>query len=442
MKYLIFVLTFFILGCSSSSEEVTALQQDDSTLKTAPTAKNELDLLVIRVSFSNITLTSGPRTWSNKIYGNDEGDLNHYYQEISNSGFSFQRAEENASNSFGEVDGVVTVTLNQPHPDPSSKALHAIHPTLKAALQAADSVVDFAQFDKNGDGNVASNEAIMLFIFAGNEDAFTGENSDPGVWAHVDCTDSTNAPTLDGVTLLGCANQANYAVFGERQGFGMNHDATIGIIAHELGHAAFKLPDLYNTDNSAAGIGNFGLMGAGSWAQKSATEFAGNTPTHMCAWSKSDIGFILPTTITTTKEITINAAKSTQPEVYKVPINSSEYFLIENRQDSGYDRGLRTLEGNFIGGLAIWHIDEAYISSHYQTNSVNDLNPNNGVDLEEAANASLDASARNPGDAKALFYFGNVDSFTQTQSNSGANSGISITNISSSSATMSATINQ
>lgn len=444
MRYILFsILILLYSGCSTESEQVSALSTgDDSTLKTAPAAQNELDLLVIRVNFSNITLTSGPRSWSNKIYGGDEGDLNHYYQEISNGSFSFQRADENNSNSFDQVDGVVTVTLDSAHPDPSASALDAIHPVLKRALEAADETVDFAQFDKNGDGDVASNEAIMLFIFAGNEDAYTGTNSDPGVWAHMDCTDSVNAPTLDGVTLLGCANSANYAVFGERQGFGMTHDATIGIIAHELGHAAFKLPDLYNTSNTAAGIGYFGLMGGGSWAQKSAFEEAGNTPVHMCAWSKQEVGFITPTTIDTTTDVTINAVESAQPDVYKVPISSREYFLVENRQDSGYDRGLRILDGSFVGGLAIWHIDEDYISARYQSNSVNNLDPFNGVDLEEAAKASLDASSQNFGDVQALFYFGNVDSFTQTQSNSGSNSGISITNISASSATMSATINK
>ncbi len=40
---------------------------------------------------------------------------------------------------------------------------------------------------------------------------------------------------------------------------------TCGVFAHEMGHAAFGLPDLYDTDNSSEGLGNWSLMAGGSW---------------------------------------------------------------------------------------------------------------------------------------------------------------------------------
>ena len=93
-------------------------------------------------------------------------------------------------------------------------------------------------YDKNGDTNITPDELIIVFLIAGNEDAFTGPTSDPGVWAHESCTKPANTPFLDNVHLMGCNIQGNYAVFGERHRLrNYDVDATIGIIAHELGHA-------------------------------------------------------------------------------------------------------------------------------------------------------------------------------------------------------------
>src|SRR5690606_39615492 len=39
---------------------------------------------------------------------------------------------------------------------------------------------------------------------------------------------------------------------------------TIGVFAHEFGHI-FGIPDLYDTDNSSEGLGNWCLMAGGSY---------------------------------------------------------------------------------------------------------------------------------------------------------------------------------
>ena len=53
-----------------------------------------------------------------------------------------------------------------------------------------------------------------------------------------------------------------YLKFGERQGSSSSDtcDATIGVIAHELGHLNFILPNLNCTSGTCEGIGIFGLM--------------------------------------------------------------------------------------------------------------------------------------------------------------------------------------
>ena len=42
------------------------------------------------------------------------------------------------------------------------------------------------------------------------------------------------------------------------------HMATLGVMAHEMGHG-LNLPDLYDLDGSSYGVGDWSLMGLGMW---------------------------------------------------------------------------------------------------------------------------------------------------------------------------------
>ena len=57
----------------------------------------------------------------------------------------------------------------------------------------------------------------------------------------------------------------------------------IGVFCHEYGHA-FGLPDLYDTNGGSEGVGHWCLMGSGNWNVP-------NTPAHMSAWSKNQLGW-------------------------------------------------------------------------------------------------------------------------------------------------------
>lgn len=59
----------------------------------------------------------------------------------------------------------------------------------------------------------------------------------------------------------------------------------IGVFCHEIGHG-IGLVDLYDT-YGGAGIGFWGLMGAGNWNTPS-------SPAHPCAWSREQLGWIDP----------------------------------------------------------------------------------------------------------------------------------------------------
>lgn len=203
---------------------------------------------------------------------------------------------------------------------------------------AVNPVVDFSQYDNNGDGWVDT----LVVIHAGRGAEVTGQPSD--IWSH---QWSTRVPPLvDGVRVGNYTMQPEYLY--------SPGDLTIGTLVHELGHA-FGLPDLYDIDYSSYGVGNWSLMSSGSWNGPGGN---GSSPAHLDAWSKAWLGFTNPTVLTTTQGITLPAAVN-NPTAYR--INTSrpgEYFLIENRQKVGYDSYLPG------AGLLIWHVDDAVIGSN------------------------------------------------------------------------------
>lgn len=194
--------------------------------------------------------------------------------------------------------------------------------------------VDFSQYDNDGNSYVDG----VVVVHSGRGAEFTGNLCD--IWSHKWAI--TSAKYRDGVWVQSYSIQPEY--------WNNPGDITIGVYAHEIGHL-FGLPDLYDLDNSANGIGKWSLMSGGSW-----NGALGSSPSHFDAWSKIKLGFATPQTISTSPT-TVNFPNVEQnPTIYKLwkdNIFGSEYFLVENRQKIGYDTPLPN------SGLLIWHIDEA-----------------------------------------------------------------------------------
>ncbi|MEA2099069.1 MAG: M6 family metalloprotease domain-containing protein [Campylobacterota bacterium] len=370
--------------------------------------KNSIPMLGVLISYNNIQISSDDSIWSAKLFGKEDHQLNHYYLEVSNGKFEFEKANE----TNGAInDGVVSVRLNKNHPDASvdsSDYDSKTHPDLKDALIAIDNEIDFSNYDSDADGHITPNELVLTFIIAGYEDSYEGNHVTNGVWAHQYCTSSQYSPTLDGVTLMGCQNQGNYALFGEKHNMRAPSDATIGVIAHELAHSALGLPDLYNTNDETGGIGLFGIMGAGAWATKNGYEEPGNTPTHFTPWSKIFTGWVTP--VEDLGSVSLAQTATDSYNIIKIPISANHYYLLENRNNSGYDQGLYSLAGVFDGGVAIWHINQNKLTyENFELNNVNGNTNDKGVDLIEAKDTGIDYNTN--GGATALFYKPNMTAF-------------------------------
>jgi M6 family metalloprotease-like protein len=209
------------------------------------------------------------------------------------------------------------------------------------AINAANAVVNFGQFDLDNDGFVDAIDIIHSGYAAetgggGGNWMWSHKWSLPSAWSSCD----TNAL---GVSVKVSAYHTEAALWSTS---GTNI-LRVGVIAHETGHF-FGLPDLYDTDNTSEGIGSYCLM-ANSWG------FDGTQyhPPQFSAWCRQQLGFTVPTVITG-GVYNIGRAE-TVSQSYRINIGypSGEYLLVENRQPWGFETDMPQ------GGLCIWHIDEA-----------------------------------------------------------------------------------
>ena len=274
------------------------------------------------------------------------------------------------------------------------------------AATAANASVDFGVYDNDGNGFIDA----FIVVHAGSGGEETGDAGD--IWSHKWTLPSAMA--ADGKQIFA------YLTIPE--------DAKLGVCAHELGHLLFGFPDLYDTDNTSEGIGNWCLMAGGSW------NGGGDIPSHPSAWCKVNQGWVSINNVTGSGTLSIQDVKISRSvnRLWKSGAGGSEYFLLENRQRAGFDAGL---PGD---GLLIWHIDESQPGNtdenHYKVGLVQ---ADNLRDME------LDHDRGDPGDPYPGST-GNI-SFSGTSSpssNSYANQAtcVSVTQISASGATMTAKV--
>jgi len=364
-------------------------------------------ILVLLVEFKNQKLVgSTPSDWKKQFFGS-KGSVKAYFDEVSYGQLNIIPARENQAPEYDTAknDGIVKVKVKMKHPNSGGNTGDDNRKIVKKALEAADKSVNFSKLDKNDDGAISNDEASIIVVCAGYEASYGGSNAkQPNVWGHKWTLGwgAVSAPILDGVLVADWLSGGGYAQFGEwhaRIGDSPlsiqigGHLATIGIMIHELGHLALGLPDLYDTDGSSDGVGKWCIMGGGGWNSAAPyfgdspplPAYSGDTPAHPSAWCKYFVQWIKPKVWNKgSKKFPLNQIETAKKKsLYLVGNNPNgaefggegEYFLLENRQKVGFDKGLPGF------GLLIWHIDETKSNNKQEghTKSTHRL-----VDLEEA----------------------------------------------------------
>jgi M6 family metalloprotease-like protein len=410
------------LAPAHSSNAPPAGENAQQMASKAPIGVFSGKILFILAQHTNRTGVTSEASWATFI----QNKIAAYYNKVSNGKVTLTPANETCGTANNGV--VPWVNVGATHPNTGGGTGIANQTLTKNAILASNACVNYAAYDTNNDGFVDSNELAIVVIVAGYERSFSGAYT-PSVWGHK--WSIAAAPTVDG-KIVGAyhAGAGGYAQFGElhRSTAANQHQATMGIMVHELGHLIFGLPDLYDIDGSSSGIGAFGLMGAGSWGKKAADPYSGATPVDVTGWTKYKRGWSTGAVGSGTRSITASgsASATSANTVFRATTpTAGEYFLVQNRQNVGYDQGLQRWFGaGFTGGLNIWHIDDNL------TTNANDAH--RWVDVEEADNTQMGLTRGSNND---LWRLGNATTFngaSAPNSNrySGAASGVNISNIS------------
>lgn len=320
-------------------------------------AIGEKKVIVILVDFSDNQSTYSSAQFDSLIYGENENSMRKYYSEVSYGKFTISKQSN--------IEGWVRAPQPYSYYVGDSFGLYSDYPhnvqkLVEDACALADPYVDFSQYDGDGDGVVDG----IFIVHAGPGAEETGSIHD--IWSHQWQLSNTGTScpgpyqTNDGVKV------DYYSMEPERL---INPPAriSVGVFVHEFGHV-LGLPDLYDTDYSTNGIGIFCLMAAGSWGRANSSDLPGNTPAHPSVWCKYQLGWLLPTAVERdgiskleNQQIPCSAkspfairmfADPGGPDWNSYTGGTGEYFLIENRFRTGFDR---CLPGD---GLLILHIDD------------------------------------------------------------------------------------
>ena len=215
------------------------------------------------------------------------------------------------------------------------------------ALRAVDDQVDFSVYDWEGKGHVTA----VIFVYAGyggNENTEEKGNITSGcIWP------STGywGMTVDNVRVL------YYSASNEL--WSNDQSAGIGTICHEYCHT-FGLPDLYPTKGSEYSVvDEWDLMDGGNFSGD------GWFPVNLSIHEREQLKWATSVDLTASTDITDMPAFDQSGLAYRIvnDAHPSEFYLLENRQQVGWDW---MLPGH---GLVVAHVDYDYYA--WSGNTVN-----------------------------------------------------------------------
>lgn len=371
--------------------------------------KHHLDSLIIVAGFTDLDYDH-QYDWSTTFWGDGKESLKQYYYTMSHGKFILDPAQYETSHyqqgindntADQDGDGVVHVRLNETHGTYVDNS-KSIKETIKKAIQAADSYVDYSRYDKDNSGTIDTNEMMITVLLAGYEYSTrkksTMTDTSKMSQAHFGRLFSPDIPTVDGKAihfyLTGAENikvTANGSVI----------QSSIEMLAHESFHY-FGLPDMYSYKKDADlewysyRSQSHSIMSRpyGVYVDENGTPDPERYSIYsLDPWSKIRLGWANYTVVkpegddqTVTKTIdALDYNNIEQKQETFLRINTSDqkqYFLIENRRFKGYDAGMRYdpkfIDNNSGGGIIIWHIDESILNgddnnpNYLQTMVIND----------------------------------------------------------------------
>jgi immune inhibitor A len=375
--------------------------------------------LVLLVEYLDLTHNAGSTaTLYNSLLFSEgtypaPGSMRDYYQEVSYGNFDIApslvdsdwRQVSNNHDYYADADGI---------PESGDEYGFGTYPhnaqgLVVDAVTLANPFVNFASYAVGG-------EVPGLFVIHAGRGAETDVSHTDWIWSHKWGLYG-NAVTVDGVVVNIYSMEPEYT--------SSPGDSTVGVFCHEYAHV-LGVPDLYDTDYSSEGLGMWSLVAHGGGNGN------GSSPAHLDAWSKMMLGWVdpvVPTSYVPGASIPAVESNAVVYQLWTSGLIGTEYFLLENRQQIGFDAAL---PGD---GLLLYHVDELASQQDDWHPKVMVEQADGLWDLQEAYNKGDDGDPY-PGtsDKRAA----GRDTTPDTRSYAGVDTGTAISSISDSATTMSA----
>ena len=317
--------------------------------------------LIILVQFNDLPFSSeNPQaTWTDIVntvgYRNSYGaigSVHDYFLKQSNGLFDL------TFDVVGPYTAPKSVTYYGANSGNSDNA-KTVREFIRFAIGAANDDVNFQDYDWDNDGEVDQ----VFILYSGYGEA--GGAPSYTIWPHESHLGSY-AMYFDGMTIDTYACSEELAGDGSEEGEAgyVPMLSGLGTICHEFSHC-LGLPDLYDTASNSAlvegqyGMGFWDLMDAGCY------NYNGWVPSNYSGYERKFCGWADYRELSEPCKVTGLKSVDSGGETYVIynPGNNNEYYLLENRFKTGWDKGL---EGE---GLLIYHVN--YIPQRWQWNTVN-----------------------------------------------------------------------
>lgn len=291
---------------------------------------------------------------------NEEG-----YSNFGNNGSVYDYFLQNSMGRLRYKNQITTYyTAKNPrsyYTDPSVAYGARAQELIREALDSFVAVgADFSQLSRDSAGFIY---ALNVF-YAGP----TANNWAEGLWPH----SSGIYPNYE---------LADGSRFCDYQITNTGYELSLGTFCHENGHMLCDFPDLYDYGYESVGDGNYCLMAYGG------SDF---NPVNVGAYLKHAAGWASNVFTLSPGTSPCLSAERNDFVLHRKPGVPTEYYIIENRQQSGRDASLPD------SGLAIWHVDElgsndcelGSATEHYECALIQ---ADGRSDLEHATNYGDDA---------------------------------------------------
>ncbi|MBO4906078.1 MAG: M6 family metalloprotease domain-containing protein [Bacteroidaceae bacterium] len=305
--------------------------------------------LLILVSFTDVKMkkTSTQAVFNQMLnglgnpYGDNYGSIREYFQDQSYGLLDLQF----------DVVGPFTLAHNMSYYGADSGGegndIRA-YEMIQEACKLADSQVNYADYDWDGDGEVEN----IYVTYAGYAQSSGAPANTiwPHQWSLKDASGSSL--TLDGVKI------DTYATGSELADTSGSTIDGIGTMCHEYSHC-LGLPDFYDTEGDNFGMHSWSVMDYGCYNGK------GYQPAGYTAYERWFSGWLEPVELKQAAKIQDMQAIETTPEAYVVynDANRNEYYLLANHQKTGWDSKA------YGHGMLVLHVD--YDANAWYNNKIN-----------------------------------------------------------------------